>query len=577
MQKLKKSLSQLEYEFKLLEDTDLEGKADNIAKQMAIVEREVELAKNELEQMGEVGEDALQAVKDRQEELKKRIQEGTLAINNFEQSLKDLKETARQNWIKAQNDLYDAQQERLQALDRIQEAIVAIIRKRGEEEKKALEEAHKAEMDSLEKRHNERKKRYQEDLDEFRKYIQAKIDELDEQYEEEDYLEQLNKEREEANRLQREIDVLSLDDSLTARNKVIELRKQLAEQNEKIAKMQQKRERDLLKKSLQDQLKDKEEDAKEKEKIADELYENEKKRLEEEYRINKEFLERKYSDEQVYAEARESIMRGQVEVAQGVFEDIYDAYVDFENKFGRGMGILGDIIRDDFIEQLRLAQSVVEEMERNTFKLLPKYDSDDDPGDDVIGWRDPLDDNRGDYKEDNYGKLSSMSKQDYEKYVRYKGLWEQAKKQGDKAAMDAIHRQAQALRDKYGIKEDLYSYEMLKNIPYEKLKILGYDKGGKIDYTGFAMVHGEKDPEWILRDHHLQKIISDSVLSTIKVATPKIPNITAGQGIILQIDNFIKADTITKDSIPVLRQYENDAISRLKNELNKFGVRPARV
>ena len=38
-------------------------------------------------------------------------------------------------------------------------------------------------------------------------------------------------------------------------------------------------------------------------------------------------------------------MRGQVEVAQGVFEDIYDAYVEFENKFGRGMGILGDIIR----------------------------------------------------------------------------------------------------------------------------------------------------------------------------------------------------------------------------------------
>ena len=88
--------------------------------------------------------------------------------------------------------------------------------------------------------------------------------------------------------------------------------------------------------------------------------------------------------------------------------------------------------------------------------------------------------NRGDYKEDNYGKLSSMSKQDYERYVRYKELWEPAKKQGDKTAMDALHREAQALRDKYGIKEDLYSYEMLKDIPYEKLKILGYDKGGKL-------------------------------------------------------------------------------------------------
>src|SRR5690606_9320406 len=97
---------------------------------------------------------------------------------------------------------------------------------------------------------------------------------------------------------------------------------------------------------------------------------------EEEYRINKEFLERKYSDEQVYAEARESIMRGQVEVAQGVFEDIYDAYVDFENKFGRGMGILGDIIRNDFIKELEKAQDAIRRLDYLARNRLPSYDYD---------------------------------------------------------------------------------------------------------------------------------------------------------------------------------------------------------
>ena len=140
-------------------------------------------------------------------------------------------ELARTNWIKEQNAALKERRDRLQSLQQIEEAIVQIIRKRGEEEKRQLDENHRAEMDSLEKRHQERKKKYAEELDEFKKMIQAKIDALDEQYEEEDYLEQLNKEREEANRLQREIDVLSLDDSLTARNKTIELRKQLADQN----------------------------------------------------------------------------------------------------------------------------------------------------------------------------------------------------------------------------------------------------------------------------------------------------------------------------------------------------------
>lgn len=71
--------------------------------------------------------------------------------------------------------------------------------------------------------------------------IQGKIDALDDQWDEEDYIEELNKEREEVARLQYEIDILSLDDSLTARNKVAELGEWLAKQNEKIAKLQQKK------------------------------------------------------------------------------------------------------------------------------------------------------------------------------------------------------------------------------------------------------------------------------------------------------------------------------------------------
>lgn len=474
-------------------------------------------------------------------------------------------ELARTNWIKEQNEALKDRRDRLQSLESIQEAIVAIIRKRGEEEKRQLDENHKAEISSLEERHQERKKKYAEELDAFKKLIQDKINALDEQYSEEDYQEQLAKERSEATRLQGEIDVMSLDDSLTARNKTIELRKQLASQNEKIAKMQQNKERELLKKSLQDQLKDREDEAKDKEKIADSAYDNEKKRLEEDYKINKEFLDRKYEDDKVYAEAKESITRGTVEVAKGQFEDIYDAYQSFEDRFGKGMGILGNIIKEDFLVHLNKAKELLEDINKNGGVLTrPRddYASDYQPTKED-GYNDPFANSKGDS-----GKLSSMSESDYEVYRNMKKLWENAKANNDEKFMEYASKRAQEIRKANGITSDNYSYAQLKDIPYDQLKVKGYDRGGKVDYTGLAMVHGEDSPEWMLRDHQLKKIISDSVLSTIKIAVPKIPNVVGRQGVVLDIGNLINIEgNATKDILPKIQKEGNNII----NELQKLG------
>lgn len=505
--------------------------------------------------------------------LKNNIEKITTEVDKL---LEQHKELARQKWIKEQNDLYEQQQDRLKSLEAIQETIVAIIRKRGEEEKKALDKAHQEEMDSLEVRHQDRKKKYSEELDDFKKLIQGKIDEIEGQSEAEDYLEQLSKERDRAVELQSEIDTLSLDDTLQARNKVIDLRKQLADQNEKISKMQQKKERDILKKSLQDQLKDKEEQNKEIEIIADNSYDNEKKRLEEDYKINQEYHEKKYSDERIYAEASDAIMRGKVETSKGVFEDIFDAYKDFENKFGKGMGILGDIIKNDFLDQLKKAQDAIKELDYLSSNQRPKYDSGYQPKDDEMDYKSPTTGSSGSSSSSS-GKLSSMTKSDYEKLVNYKQFYDNAKRDGNKEAMNSISQAAQAIRGKYGITSDNYSYNDLKDLSYEDMKKRGYKLGGKITDTGtlIAPFHGtQSDPEWILRDYQLQKLISEAVLSTIKVSVPKVP--TKQQGVVLQIENFIKADNITKDSIPMLQKYENDALKRLNIELNKVGIlRPA--
>ena len=447
---------------------------------------------------------------------------------NDERHAEEIKqyEERRDKWLKDKNKELQDQRDRLSALDSIQEAVVQIIRKRGEEEKKVLDKSHKSEMDSLEERHKKRKELYKEELDEYTKMIQGKIDALDEQVEEEDYLESLNKEREKANELQKQIDVLVLDDSLTARNKTIELRKELADQNESIAKMQQKKERDLLKKSLQDQLTSRQEDSAKKEEIADELYQNERARKEEDYEISKEFLERKYSDEQVYAEAKESIIRGTVEVSRGSFQDIYDAYRDFEDKFGKGMGILGNIIKRDFLDQLEQARQAIRDLEYEQRA-------------------------RDDYTSNDYDRVESRPNREPDRYVppsrpntpvappvREPDYGVGATKSdqesnavNDKIKNDKNFREAEIRRTEQVIQDRLRAGidVKLQREHLARLRAAGsYANGGKITETGMVLndFHGSKSsPEWIFKDSQLKNIIKDVTMSAMKVTMPKLPNI----------------------------------------------------
>ena len=471
--------------------------------------------------------------------------------------LEQQKELARTDWIKEQNDLYDQQQKRLSALDSIQEAIVAIIRKRGEEEKAQLEDNHNAEMKSLEERYNARKEKYSKELNDFKDLIQGKIDALDDQYEEEDYLEQLAKERDEATRIQGEIDVLALDDSLTARNKTIALRQELADQNEKIAKMQQKKERDVLKESLEDQLELKEDEVKEKEKIADDLFNNDKSRLEEDYKVNKEYLEKKYSDEKVYSEARKAIMDGEVETSKGHFEDIYDAYKDFEDKFGKGMGILGDYIKEDFLSQLDLAKQALNEF-NDLSGRKKQYDSD----------YQLTPDQEHEAGVSGSGRISDMSETDFYQYMGLKKLYSEIT---NADARKGFSTNAQALRDKYDISSDKYSYEDLIGKSYEEIKKGGFANGGKITETGtlISPFHGTKsDPEWIFNDSQLQKMLKTVSLSAISMSAPKISGINKGQGMVLEIGKLINIEgNATKDIIPLIKKEGNNIIS----ELQKLG------
>lgn len=491
---LKESMEELDYQMKMLDTDDLDGKLEITAKQMVLAQIEAENLQAELERLRSLEFSSKEAglYNERIKELEKAFRDASISAKEFESAIASMREDRRVKWIAEQNRLYQEQQS---ALDKIQEKLVQIIRKRGDEEKKALKDAHDKELQSLKERHDKRKQTYKDDVDNYKKLIEEKLRLMEEEENQQDYNEQLEKERQKALELQRNIDVLTLDDSLEARTKVIQLRKDLADQNEKIAKMQNKRERDIEKQALRDKLKDKDEEVKIKDELSTEWYENEKKRLEEDYQINKDFLDRKYADDQVYAEARESIIRGTVEVSEGAFMDIYDAFESFEDKFGKGMGILGQIIKDDFIAELDKAREAISRMDQDASSWLRQYDKDYDPGDDALGWENPdYDKYKDDYshhqtsgKDNRPQEFRNWSDSDFQTYIKNKQEWElAADRKDDKRKTDLAYANAMLRKKYWGDSrawEDKYHWKQL---------IGSYDKGGFIPRDGVIMAHEQE-------------------------------------------------------------------------------------
>ncbi len=463
------------------------------------------------------------------------------AINEIDNLIKAIQEAEEK-----------AFQDMLSAISDVENKIIQIIKKRGEIEREELEKSHKADMESLEERHKAKMDSYKEELESFRKMIQGQIDELDRQYAEEDYMKQLQEERDKATEIQRQIDILSLDDSLEARNKTIELRKELADQNEKIADMQTKRERDILKKNLQDQLKDKEEYIRKLEDKENASYERSKQKLDNNYNRNKGRLDREYSDYQVYIEAKQALEDGYVLDFEGKMVSLEEAYIKFEDRFGAGLGILGEKIKNDFIAKIEDAISAVKKLQNMSISAGSGGGS----GSGYSGG----------------GSLSNMSESDLQKYLNYKEIWDMANKTGNETAKKEANKAAQALRDKYGITSDDYSYEELKK--------KGYKVGGVIDYTGDAIVHGSKTSAEVVFSASDAKKLWEYVKALPTVPTAQIPKVPYGTGTGLGsiiIENIIgKVEgnldkSVVPDIYKTVKVAINEVFDARKRELDKRG------
>lgn len=468
----------------------------------------------------------------RYQQLNKDMQDTYLNILNLYSSLSSNESS------------YDSlRKKQLDAQADVERKLVEIIKQRINDElnalknnydkrKKILDDNYKYESNRLKELHDERIKSYKDDLDAYEKYINDKLDLLTGEWEEEDFLKQLNNERQIANDIQRQIDQLSLDDSLEARNKVTELTQQLADQEEKINKLKVDKERNDTKKSLQNQLSDykeamqakidlENETYEKKKQIMDEEYEYQKTRLEEEYEYRKSVLERQLENDRLFAEAQKTL-------ANSTFEEIIKMYEEFEDKFGQGMSVLGDIIKKEFIDKLLLAQSTLASMSSS----VGGYSSGGSSGSSKDSW-----DNIS-YNPDGTTTYTKGGTSVTGTSVKDAGGWD---------AFDKM------------IEKDLK----------------GYSSGGKVDYTGLAKLHGSKsEPEYVFNYDQfkdLAKWVANYTPVIPKINIPKLSTATAG--ITLSVGNLINVEgSLDKNNLGDVKAAGNNILTNLRRTLERHGM-----
>lgn len=231
-----------------------------------------------------------------------------------------------------QNAIKDSYKEQLEITKDIESKITEVYKKQLEERKDIIDKELKARVDLLEK--------------EKKAYNDAR--------KEADYNKDYNKQMETIADLEKQIDILSRDNSLSGQKKLQELMKQLTAEQEKLQEMVQDK--------MDEQVND--------------MFDKESDRLEQEADKVKENLDDKYSDEKLQQIVKDTLSSGIFVGVNGEIQELQSALLNFTDKFGDGLSITGDLIKSELISNLEVAIDTFKDLDRIMSNLdLGKYNN----------------------------------------------------------------------------------------------------------------------------------------------------------------------------------------------------------
>lgn len=533
IEELNKELEMLDFRLKLLDENDTGQKFDLMSEKIQKAEFQVRFLADELQRLKAVGfEGSIEAV----EEYNKQL-------DNLEKKHMDA-----QLFLKSLTDSYDSDYKKVMGeRERIADDTIRTIKNAYTKQRELVINSLKEELRAEEDAHKRRIGYLDERLKKYEEIIKAQLDVIDRQEDEDGFNKELTKTQEERAETKRQIDILSMDDSLEARARVSELNKQLTEQDERIEEMKHKRTVDLRKQNLNDQLNTYRKEIEEKKLAEDQKLERTKERIDHEIQLEEWKYDKLINDEQHYADLREDIIDGNLDNIQDSLQGFLDEFDNYNKRTVQSIDSSWQSLLNT-IREIEMAQG-------NLSNMPSKPKSSGGSGSSSSSGSSSK--NTSDL---NLGRGAATGDQAIANEDRLKNdpeFWQ-----------SEIARTQEVIKDRRSIGLDT----TLQDNYLKRLITGSYDKGGKITQTGLAMVHGSKsEPEYVFNYDQFKDLAKLVANYQHKPITPKIPEIS--RGIELKIDRLINIEgNATKETIPELNKAGKNILADLQKQLNKNGV-----
>jgi TP901 family phage tail tape measure protein len=410
----------------------------------------------------------------------------------------------------------------------IQKEIEAI-----DDARKAEDERHKAAMDALD-----------EEMDKFNEAIDKRLQLIDRQSSEREYDNELEKLQSERQKLQEQINTLSLDDSYEAKLRLSELNEQLATKDKEIEDLNYKRSTELRKDNLEDQRDAYEKDINAKKKAEQAKYDEAVKKLELEKRKldqqltyykdyydkliqkenekhdnilaklqkEKEETERHFNeliaDEKRYADMRKAILAGNLTAMQG---DL----AKFEQFVKDNMSAIGNSIAQNLLAKIEESKKALESLNNINIGV----------GGGGSGSSGGSGGNSGGGKGNGTNPEWKKYKSQVNEIVYNKGLFTEAQKKNDQKGMDEASRKAEKYYSQ--LPSDLES--LLRGMDYKKAFSWykgNFHVGGIVDGKSDRLTEIVNKMFNLRPDEGIAKVLQGELWTTPKnIAQNFVPNL----------------------------------------------------
>lgn len=240
-----------------------------------------------------------------------------------------------------------------QQLASVADEIIQIYKNIYEKQKQAALNALDEQMKAEERRHKRATDNIDDELKQFENYINAKLKALDKEENEHDYNRELEKKQKAILETQKNIDILSLDDSWEAKAKREELIKQLAQQEDEITEYQHDHSIDLRKDNLKDQLDVYKKDIDAKKRAEDTKLNLEKDRLDRIKRETERYYDELINDERKFAQIKTDILNGNI-------DEVKNAFGSFKTFVNSNLEFIGNSITANLITKMEQALALLQ-------------------------------------------------------------------------------------------------------------------------------------------------------------------------------------------------------------------------